>query len=58
MKITRDDVIKRTKGELSRLFASAQAELSRQPVQSVEHRNALASLETIRTELASRPDGP
>ena len=55
MKITRDDVIKRTKGELSQLFASAQAELSRQPVHSIERRQTQQAIALIKSELARRP---
>ncbi len=55
MKISRDDLHKRTKGELSRLFNAAQAQLSRQPRQSEARREAQQALTLIRQELARRP---
>lgn len=55
MKISRDDLHKRTKGELSRLFTTAQAQLSRQPRHSEAHRQAELAVTLIRQELARRP---
>lgn len=55
MKISRDDLHTRTKGELSRLFNAAKAELSRQPRHSEARRQAEHAVTMIRDELARRP---
>lgn len=55
MKITRDDLIHRTKGELSRLFNAAKAERLRQPKQSPQRQEAEQALALIGEELARRP---
>lgn len=58
MKISRDDLHKRTKGELSRLFNAAQAELGRQPSDSEARREAQQALALIRQEQARRGPAP
>lgn len=55
MKITRDDLIHRTKGELSRMFAAAQAERVRQPLHSPQRQDTEQAILLIREELAQRP---
>lgn len=58
MKISRDALHKRTKGELSRLFNAAQADLSRQPRHSEARHETQQTLKLIRQELARRELAP
>jgi len=56
--ITRFELASRSTSELRRLLRSMFNELACSKPDTDQRRNALASLETVRTELASRPDGP
>ncbi|MCP5391921.1 MAG: hypothetical protein H6920_09915 [Sphingomonadaceae bacterium] len=56
--ITRFELASRSTNELRRLLREVFNELARSKPGTPERRNALASLETIRAELACRPDGP
>lgn len=56
--ITRFELASRSTNELRRLLRDVFNELARSKPDTAQRRNALASLETIRAELASRPDGP
>ena len=56
--ITRFELASRTTPELRRMLREVFNEMSRSKPDTAQRRNALASLETIRAELASRPDEP
>lgn len=58
MKLSRDDLIKRTKGELARLFNAAQAELRCQPSDSEARRETQQALALIRQEQTRRGPAP
>lgn len=56
--ITRFDAARTGTRDLQGLYRETFNALVRSAPESAERRNALASLETIAAELASRPDGP
>ena len=56
--ITRFELASHTTSQLRSLLRDVFNELACPSSDTAQRRNALASLKTIRTELASRPDGP